>query len=96
MLKFLALIKLMPSLIQILIASIVAVEEAIPGRGAGEEKLAAVRAMLEGAFSVAEGLSNSFDDIWAMAKPAIASVVALFNKRGWPTQTEPSPAEPQA
>lgn len=63
------------SLIPALITAIKAIEEAIPGQGQGEAKLAAVRQILEVADA---GISA----LWPKISDAIGVIVSLFNKTG--------------
>ena len=66
-----ALLQLIPSII----AAIKAIEEAIPGQGKGELKLAAIREILESA-------SGQVSMIWPLIEKAIGVLVGLFNKTG--------------
>jgi len=64
-------LQLMPSII----TAIRAIEEAIPGKGLGEMKLAAIREILESA-------SGQVSMIWPLIEKAIGVLVGLFNKTG--------------
>lgn len=70
--KALLLFKLLPIIIQV----IKAVEEAIPGKGQGEAKLAAVREMLELVY-------EKTDDFWPEISKLIGVLVKMFNATGW-------------
>lgn len=74
--NFIEIFKIIVSLVPLLIQAIKAVEEAIPGQGAGEMKLAAVREMLEAASTFA---GDTLDDIWPAIEKVIGSLVNLFN-----------------
>jgi len=63
------------NLVPALIAAIKAIEDAIPGAGKGEEKLAAVRGILEAA-------DAAYADLWPKLSPIVAVLVRLFNKTG--------------
>ena len=63
------------SLIPALIQAIKAIEEAIPGEGKGEQKLAAIREIIE---TVHDGASA----LWPTLAKVIATLVATFNKTG--------------
>ncbi len=67
----LAILSLIPSLI----ATIKAIEEAIPGSGAGEAKLALIREIMESAHS-------NITDLWPAIEKAVALIVATMNKIG--------------
>lgn len=62
-------------LLPAIITAIKAIEEAIPGQGQGEQKLAAMREILEAASSQASTL-------WPTLEKAIGILVGLFNKTG--------------
>jgi len=64
-------LQLLPSII----TAIKAIEEAIPGKGQGEMKLAAIREILESA-------SGQVSMIWPLIEKAIGVLVGLFNKTG--------------
>ena len=59
-------------LIPAIITAMKAIEDAIPGQGAGEQKLAAVRGMLE----VVDG---SISKLWPQISGVIGVLVNLFN-----------------
>ncbi len=69
--KFVAIMQYLPTIIAI----IRTVEDAIPGKGQGEAKLAAVREMLELA-------DMGFQDALPTVDKLIGILVALFNKAG--------------
>lgn len=62
-------------LIPAIIAALKAIEDAIPGEGEGEKKLAAVRGMLE---AVDGGVSK----LWPQISGVITVLVKLFNDTG--------------
>ncbi len=62
-------------LIPALIAALKAIEDAIPGSGMGEQKLAAVRAMLE-------VIDGSVSKLWPQISGVIGVLVSLFNATG--------------
>ena len=64
-------LKLLPSII----IAIKALEDAIPGSGKGEEKLAAIRAIMEAA-------NGNISLYWPLIQTAIGVLVGIFNKTG--------------
>lgn len=64
----------------ILIQAMKAIEEAIPGQGKGEQKLAAVRGILEGIASATN--SATFSALWPMLEGAAKVLVTTFNATG--------------
>ena len=62
-------------LIPAIIAAMRAIEEAIPGTGQGEQKLAAVRGILE-------AVDGSISKLWPQISTIIGVLVNLFNKTG--------------
>lgn len=65
------ILNLIPSLIQ----AIRAIEDSIPGQGQGEQKLAAIRGILE-------AVEGSTKDLWPKIQPVIEVLVRLFNSTG--------------
>jgi hypothetical protein len=64
-------LKLLPAII----VAIKAIEEAIPGKGQGEQKLAAIRAIMEAA-------NGQIGLYWPMIQTTIGILVGVFNKTG--------------
>ncbi|MBP9714801.1 MAG: hypothetical protein KBD60_14135 [Sterolibacterium sp.] len=62
-------------LIPALIAAMRAIEEAIPGTGKGEEKLSAIRQILE-------AVDSSATKYWPQIQAVIGVLVNLFNTAG--------------
>lgn len=65
------IVQLLPALI----AAIKAIEEAIPGQGQGEAKLAAVRGIIE-------AVDAGYKGLWPQIQPVIGVLVGLLNKTG--------------
>lgn len=65
------ILQLLPALIQ----AMKAIEEAIPGQGQGEQKLAAIRQILE---AVDSGVAK----FWPQIQTTISVLVGLFNTTG--------------
>ena len=63
------------NLLPALITAIKAIEDAIPGSGQGEAKLAAVRAILE-------AVDSSVSKLWPQISAVVGVLVGLFNKSG--------------
>ena len=63
------------NLIPALITAMKAIEEAIPGQGKGEDKLAAIRAILE-------ATNAQIGALWPTIQTVIGILVSLFNKTG--------------
>ena len=66
-----SLLQLLPAII----TAIKAIEEAIPGQGQGEAKLAAIREILE-------SVSGQATTLWPFIEKAIGVLVAFFNRTG--------------
>lgn len=65
------ILKLIPALIE----AIKAIEAAIPGAGKGEEKLSAVRGILE-------AIDSGAAQYWPTIERVVGVLVGLFNKTG--------------
>ena len=62
-------------LIPALITALKAIEEAIPGSGNGEQKLSAIRGILE-------AVDGSITSLWPQISSVISVLVTLFNNTG--------------
>jgi hypothetical protein len=80
--KFLQIVRMLLELLPIVIQTIKAIEEALPGQGKGEAKLALVRSALEAAYAVSDDVELSFDTLWPQLKFIIDKTVAVFNSTG--------------
>ena len=63
------------NLIPAIISALKAIEEAIPGEGKGEAKLAAVRGMLE-------VVDSGIGKLWPQISGVVTVLVKLFNETG--------------
>lgn len=63
------------NLLPAIITAIKAIEEAIPGQGKGEQKLAAVREIIE-------AVSSQAGALWPQIQTVIGILVGLFNRTG--------------
>ena len=80
--KLLTVLRTVISLMPVLIQAIKAAEEAIPGKGRGELKLAMIRGVLESAYSVATDVDMTFDEVWPAIQKAVKAIVEAFNSAG--------------
>jgi len=71
--------RLILALLPVLIDAIKAAEEALPGKGKGEVKLAMVRAALEAAYSISNDTVVRFEQVWPALQSVITSIVTTFN-----------------
>ena len=63
-------------LVPVLITAIKAIEDAIPGKGVGEAKLAAIRGILEQA-------DAAYTELWPKLQGVVGVLVGLFNATIW-------------
>ena len=73
--NWLATATMILNLLPALITAMKAIEEAIPGQGKGEDKLAAIRAILE-------ATNAQIGALWPTIQTVIGILVSLFNKTG--------------
>lgn len=78
--NFIESIKLVASLLPTIIELIKSIEEAIPGTGNGEQKLAAVRGILETIVTTSE--EYDFSTLWGVLAKVISTLVSVFNSTG--------------
>jgi hypothetical protein len=86
--KWLQVARAVLMLMPVLIGAIRAIEEAIPGEGKGEQKLAQLRAILEAAHDSMSKSVVSFEDIWPVLDTAVRNLVVAFNATGWGRQED--------
>ena len=75
--NFITIITTVKELLPIVIGLMVAIEEAIPGQGQGEQKLAAVREILEATDEFSG--TSTVNSIWPLLSKVIGIVVGVFN-----------------
>ena len=80
--NFLQILKALAVLVPLLIDVIRAVEDAIPGQGKGEAKLAMVREMIEAIYAAGSDMTVPFGKMWPVISNLINIIVAGFNKNG--------------
>jgi len=80
--QFIAILKLIISVLPLIITAIKLIEDAMPGTGKGEEKLIAARAIIESAYQASTDASVKFDAVWPVMKKTISGLVAAFNASG--------------
>jgi hypothetical protein len=80
--KFVEIARIVIALLPVLIKAIQAAEEALPGKGKGEMKLAMIRGVLEAAYAAASDAEATFDQIWPAIQKAVAAIVSAFNTAG--------------
>jgi hypothetical protein len=80
--QYFQILQLIITLLPLLVEIIKQVEELIPGRGKGEEKLAAVRTILESSYKVSTDAAVAFETIWPALEKAIAGLVSVLNAVG--------------
>lgn len=80
--QYIVIIRAVISLLPIIIEAVKAIESAFPESGKGQQKLGAVRAIVETAFETASDATVKFDAIWPAIQSAVSAVVSLANSTG--------------
>lgn len=80
--KVLEILKIVASLIPVIVQAIKAIEEAIPDKGQGAQKLTIIRTMVEQAFGQIEQASVAFQDVWPIVESTVGGFVKLFKSTG--------------
>lgn len=83
MAKLFAILTLINQIFPVLIGIIRQVEEAIPGSGAGEQKLAMVRGILETAWGTTSQAEVGIKEAWPVIQALVAGAVSALNVTGW-------------
>lgn len=81
--KWFAIIRAVLSLLPSIIVAIRALEEAIPGEGKGEQRLAALRSILETTYEAADDAVAEFESVWPVIATSVGVLVKVFNDTGW-------------
>jgi len=80
--QFLAILKLIITILPFLIDAVKAIEDAIPGQGKGEMKLAAIRTVVESAYEATDEVLPKIESFWPVIQKTIAGLVSIFNASG--------------
>lgn len=80
--NYLAIIKLVLSLLPLIIEAVKTIESAYPMSGKGQLKLELVKSVIEQAYNSGTGFVSKFEDVWPVIQKTIASVVAFMNETG--------------
>jgi len=80
--QFLAILKLIITILPFLIDAVKAIEDAIPGQGKGEMKLAAIRTVVESAYEATDEVLPKIESVWPVIQKTIAGLVSIFNASG--------------
>lgn len=81
MMQFIEVAKAVFGLLPAIIDGIKAIELAIPGQGAGEQKLAAFRAVLESVYQTVGAVTLPFDAVWPAVQKVISVLVPVLTKK---------------
>jgi hypothetical protein len=73
--NWIAIVKIVLSLLPAIIEAIKAIEAALPESGKGSEKLALIR-------NVVESISTEAVDAWPYIEKAVGAIVSFFNATG--------------
>ena len=80
--QYLAIIKLVLSLLPLIIDAVKAIESAFPASGQGAAKLALIKETIQQAYDAGNGAVAKFDEVWPTLQKTVASVVAFMNSTG--------------
>lgn len=83
MFEFIRIAQIVFQLMPVVIIAIKAVEDAIPGEGKGEAKLAVIRETLEGIYNTTTDTGIAFASVWKVMENQIKILVQAFNREGW-------------
>lgn len=78
----LEVLKLLAGLIPTIVALVRAIEEALPEKGQGAEKLAYVRTMIEKAYTAVKDAAVPFAELWPHIEWTVAFLVGVYNRTG--------------
>jgi len=78
----LTIIRIVFQLVPVIVEGIKALEEAIPGQGKGEQKIAALREVIEATYAGIGDALPAFAAVWPTIERLVAALVAGFNRTG--------------
>ena len=90
--QFIQTVRTILALLPLIIQAVQAIEAALPDGGQGEAKLAALRRILEGAYTAANDMVPAFEQLWPALAATISAVVGLFNSAGVFRKNSPTAA----
>lgn len=90
----LTIARILPRIKPVLAELVLFAEALIPDSGNGREKLERVKQMLEALWGTLDVARVAFRDAWPAIEAAIAAIVAVFNRKGWPELPKVTPEEP--
>jgi len=73
-------IKTLGTLVPTLVQIIQALDVALPESGQGNVKLAALKSILQGAYSVSTDAGIAFEKLWPAVETVVGGLVAMFKK----------------
>lgn len=77
---FIQILKLIISLLPVIIDAIKTIEAAIPQQGAGADKLALLKTILQATYDSSTETAGQFEKIWPAIQSSVSGIVSLFNK----------------
>lgn len=80
--NWIILAKTILELLPAIIKAVAAIEEALPGQGQGQHKLAVVKATLEQAYATGSGIAGAFESLWPAIAGTVGAVVNAMNAVG--------------
>jgi hypothetical protein len=80
--SYLEIIRLVVQLLPMLIQAIQTVEAAVPQSGQGAQKIAAVKSILQSAWTTGQAVAVPFEQAWPALQGTISALVSLFNSAG--------------
>lgn len=78
--SFFTLLKTLATLVPTLLQIITLLDEAMPESGQGAKKIAALKTVVQSAYSVSTDTSVAFEKLWPAIETVVAGLVALFKK----------------
>jgi len=90
----LSIARILPRIKPVLDELVLFAEALLPGSGNGREKLERVKQMLEALWDTLDVVKVAFKDAWPVIETAIAAIVAVFNRKGWPELPKVTAEEP--
>lgn len=80
--QFLLIMQALNAMMPTVIATVKAIEDALPVSGQGQAKLEMVRSVLSAAYAQVQSVQVAFDQVWPVLSAFIGALVTVYNTAG--------------
>lgn len=77
--QFFTILRLAIGMLPVLIATITTLETSFPQGGVGQQKLEALKGIIQAVYTASNDATVPFENLWAALAPMVSAIVALMN-----------------